>query len=159
MRVTPSLRSPKPAPTPSFWIWFRAPGARLREKLGVEEVTIAEASAVRAELPSSPEGSRLYSNGLAKLRRYDAQAARDLLAKAANADPGSALIHSALAEAWIALGYDEKAKEEAKSALDLSAGLSRERRLFIEGGYWETTKDWDKAIDTYSSRSGARTRR
>jgi tetratricopeptide (TPR) repeat protein len=126
-------------------------GAQLRQKLGVDEVTAAEATAVRAELPSSPEAARLYAEGLVRLRLYDAPAARDLLSKAVDAEPACAVAHSALAQAWNALGYDDKAKVEARKALDLSANLSRESRLFIEGRYRETAKDWDKAIETYTT--------
>jgi TolB-like protein len=125
-------------------------GAQLRQKLGVGEVTGAEAGTVRASLPSNPEAVRLYSEGLAKLRLFDALGARNLLQKAVEADPNYALAHSVLAEAWANLRYDEKAKEEAKKAFDLSASLSREERLAVEGRYRETTHEWDKAIEIYS---------
>jgi tetratricopeptide (TPR) repeat protein len=126
-------------------------GTRLREKFGVEEVTPAEATGVRAELPSSPEAYRLYAEGLGRLRLYDYQAARKLLEQAAAAEPDSAAIHSALAQSWRSLGYDQRATEEAKRAMDLSAGLSREKRLSIEGRYREATGDWDKAVEIYSA--------
>jgi len=126
-------------------------GAQLRQKLGVDEVTTAEATAVRAELPSSPEAARLYAEGLVRLRLYDAPAARDLLSKAVDAEPACAVSHSALAQAWNTLGYDEKAKQEARKALDLSGSLSRESRLFIEGRYREMAKEWDKAVEIYGT--------
>ena len=126
-------------------------GSRLREKLGVEDVTAWEASNVRAELPSKPETYRLYAEGLARLRVYDAQAARNLLAQAAAAEPSNAMVHSGLAQAWRFLGYDEKAKQESKRAMDLSAGLSRERRLWIEGRYYEAAREWAKAADCYGT--------
>jgi tetratricopeptide (TPR) repeat protein len=126
-------------------------GARLREKFGVEEVTPAEATAVRAELPSDPEANRLYAEGLARLRLYDALASRDLLAKAAETEPSNALVHAALAQAWNALGYDQNAKQEAKKAMDLSTGLSRERRLLIEGRYREFNGEWDRSVEIYET--------
>ena len=126
-------------------------GEQLREKLGVGAVSPAEAAGVRVSLPSNPETTRLYSEGLAKLRVFDALAARDLLAKAVAADPNLAMVHSALAEAWSELGYDGKAKEEAKKAFDLSAGLSRQERLLIEGRYYEVTSDWAKAAEVYAT--------
>ena len=126
-------------------------GAQLREKLGVEAISPAEVTSVRAALLTEPEASRLYAEGIAKLRRFDARAARDLLQGAVAADPNSALAHSALASAWSALGYDAKAKEEAKKAFDLSAGLPREQRLLIEGRYRETMGTWDKAVEIYKS--------
>ena len=124
-------------------------GADLRQKLGAGEITPSEAALVRASLPSNPEAVRLYSEGLAKLRVMDALAARDLLEHAVAVDPNYALGHSALADAWAAMGYDEKARQESKKALDLSPGLSHEERLWIEGRDWELNRKWDKAVEIY----------
>jgi tetratricopeptide (TPR) repeat protein/tRNA A-37 threonylcarbamoyl transferase component Bud32 len=126
-------------------------GADLREKLGVGEITPKEAALAKASLPSTPEGVRLYSEGLEKLRVFDAKTARDLLEKAAAADPKSALIHSALSDAWGALGYDQKARAEAQNAYKLAAGLPREQRLWIEGRNWAANNNWDKAAQSYRS--------
>ncbi len=124
-------------------------GADLRQKLGVGEITPGEAAVARASLPSNPEAVRLYSEGLAKLRVMDALAARDLLQRAVATDPNFALGHSALADAWAALGYDQKAQQESKEALDLSLGLSHRERLWIEGRDWELNRRWDKAVEIY----------
>lgn len=124
-------------------------GAELRAKLGVTGLSDAESANVRATLPGNPEAARLYSEGLEKLRLFDALAARMLLERAAALDPRHAPTHSALAEAWAALGYDEKAKEQGKLALDLSSAFSREERLLIEGRYHELTKDWEAATGSY----------
>jgi serine/threonine protein kinase/tetratricopeptide (TPR) repeat protein len=124
-------------------------GAALREKLGVGPVSEADALTVTAILPSNLAVVRLYSDGLAKLRAFDNLGARDLLQKAVAAEPDFALAHSALASAWKNLGYDAKAREEGKKAVDLSANLGREERLAVEGRYQETAHDWDKAIETY----------
>jgi eukaryotic-like serine/threonine-protein kinase len=126
-------------------------GADLRQKLGLGQITAGEAASLRASLPSNPESARLYSEGLAKMRVFDASRACDLLSKAAAIDPQSALIHSALADAWSAQGYDEKAREESKKAFDLSAGLARADHLWIEGRYWELNRKWDKAVEIYRS--------
>jgi eukaryotic-like serine/threonine-protein kinase len=124
-------------------------GEQLREKLGVGAVSPAEAAGVRVSLSSNPETMRLYSEGLAKLRVFDSLAARDLLQKAVVTDSHFALAHSALAEAWSRVGYDSKAKDEAKKAFDLAEDLSRQDRLLIEGRYREVTSDWTKAVDVY----------
>jgi DNA-binding winged helix-turn-helix (wHTH) protein/tetratricopeptide (TPR) repeat protein len=124
-------------------------GAKLRAKLGEPEPSDTEQAELRAALPATPEAERLFSQGLAKLRAFDAPAAQLLLSKAVVADPQYALAHSALAAAWSALGYDEKAKFEAKKALELSDNLSRPEHLLISGRYWEITHDWDKAVETY----------
>ncbi|MGE5413523.1 MAG: protein kinase domain-containing protein [Syntrophomonadaceae bacterium] len=126
-------------------------GARLREKLGLAAVSPAEAAAVRATLPDNPEAARLYAEGLAKLRLFEDDAARDLLEKAVAADPRHALAHSALAEAWAGLGWDERALAEAKAAFDLSGDLSRETRLLVEGRYRSMANEWDRAIEIYQS--------
>jgi tetratricopeptide (TPR) repeat protein len=124
-------------------------GADLRRKLGVGEITPSEAALVRASLPANPAAVRSYSEGLAKLRIVDALGARDLLKKAVAADPEYALGHSTLADAWKAMGYEEKAREESKKARDLSSGLSHEERLWIEGRDWELNRKWDKAVEIY----------
>src|SRR5215510_12903361 len=121
-------------------------GAQLRKKLGVEEVSTAEAAVVRASFPAAPEAARLYSEGLAKLRAFDALGAREVLEKAVVEDPNHALAHSALSLAWSRMGYDAKAHDEAKRAFDLSANLSREDRLQVEGRYRETSREWNKAM-------------
>ena len=124
-------------------------GAELRAKLGTPSPGGAEEGQFRAALPASLEAARLYSQGLSKLRAFDAPAAQVLLGKAVAADPKYALGHSALSSAWSALGYDQEAETETKRALDLSENLSREERLLISGRYSEITHSWDKAVDTY----------
>jgi serine/threonine protein kinase/tetratricopeptide (TPR) repeat protein len=124
-------------------------GATLRQKLGVGDVSESQASDIKASLPANPEAARFYSEGLAKLRVFEAQQARDLLQKAIAADPKHAPSHAALAGAWASLGYDSKAQEQARQAFDLSATLSREQRLAIEGRYYELQRDWPKAIEIY----------
>jgi eukaryotic-like serine/threonine-protein kinase len=124
-------------------------GSRLREKLGVEVVSPVEAVSIRASSPSNRDAARLYSEGLARLRVFDALEARDLLQRAIAADPKYSLAHSALAEAWARLGYDKKAKQEAQQAYDLSANLSREGKLVVEGRYREIDHQYGKAIDVY----------
>jgi eukaryotic-like serine/threonine-protein kinase len=124
-------------------------GAQLRAKLGVEAVSPVEAVSVRASLPANREAARLYSEGLARLRVSDALAARDLLQQAIASDPKFALAHSALAEAWWRLGYDKNAEQEGHQAYDLSANLSREEKLVVEGRYREINHEHDKAIEIY----------
>jgi eukaryotic-like serine/threonine-protein kinase len=124
-------------------------GGRLRAKLGVEAITVEEAAEVAVALPSNHDAARLYSEGLTKLRAFDALTARDLFKKAIATDPTFALSHSALATAWATLGYDQHAKIEAKKAFDLSSGLPRAERLLVEGRYHEMSKEWQKAIEIY----------
>ena len=124
-------------------------GSELRQKLGVDRVTTADAGAVRASTPSDPEAARLYAEGLKRLRAFDALKARDLLEKAVRAEPKFPLSHSALAEVWARLGYDQRAKDEAQKAFDVSQNLAHEDHLSVEARYWESNHEWDKAIDLY----------
>jgi len=124
-------------------------GASLRQKLRIADVSTTEASQVAASTSASPEATRLYAEGLAKLQAYEALAARNLLEKAVAADPNYALSHAALAQAWSQLGYDKKAQEEARKAFDLSANLTREQHLSVEGRYREFAHDFPSAIEIY----------
>jgi len=129
-------------------------GNQVREKCDAGQVSSQDQAGVRAALPSTPQASRLYAEGLAKLRLGDAIAARDLLQRTVELDPNLALAHSALAAAWALLGYDEKARLSAKSAYELSASLSREDRLLTEARYRETSKEWDNAAESYRTLFG-----
>jgi eukaryotic-like serine/threonine-protein kinase len=124
-------------------------GAKLRQKLNVGAVTPSEEAELKATLPTSPDALRLYAQGIAKLRSFDNVAARDLLQKAVLEDPNLALAHSALASAYSNLGYDEKARQSARNAFELSSKLSREDRLLVEARYRETNKEWQHAIEGY----------
>lgn len=124
-------------------------GAQLRSNLGAPTLTNLEGAQDQAAFPSTPEAARFYIEGLSKLRMYDFPAAENLLRKAVTADPNFALAHSAVASAWSALGYDEKAKSEARRALELSLNLSRQEHLLIGGQYSELTRNWGEAVAAY----------
>jgi tetratricopeptide (TPR) repeat protein/TolB-like protein len=128
-------------------------GGRLRQSLGTAGLSPAQASAVTASLPSSTKAVRLYAEGVAHLRVFEARQARDHLLEAAEADPKSPLVHSALAEAWGRLGYGLKARDAAKRSFDLSSSLSREERLLVEGRYQQMAMDWVKAEATFRTLS------
>jgi tetratricopeptide (TPR) repeat protein/DNA-binding winged helix-turn-helix (wHTH) protein len=126
-------------------------GSRLRQRLQAGTLVGEQAVQVRASLPSNTKAARLYAEGLAKLRLFETLAARDLLQQAVAADPKFPPSHSALASAWWALGYESKAQDEARRAMDLSAGLAREDRLFVEAQYRERTREWPQAIAIYQT--------
>ena len=126
-------------------------GAQLREKLGAGVVPAEEQAGVMAALPSNLKASRLYAEGLARLRNYDVLAARDLLLQALAADPGHVPSLVALSSAWSSLGYDPKSREAAKRAFELSPGLPRAERLRVEGQYYEQSSDWERAIAAYKA--------
>lgn len=124
-------------------------GQRLRAKLGIEAVTEQQAAEVAVALPSNHDAARLYSEGLAKLRVFDALAARDFFQKSIAVEPNYALSYSALAGAWATLGYEDNARQNARHASELSSSLPRSDRLLVQGRYLEVSKDWEKAIEIY----------
>ena len=126
-------------------------GATVRERMGIAALPAGDLDRGRVTLPADPKSTRLYSEGLAKLRMFDALAARDLLSRAVAADPNHALSHFLLADSLFALGYESQAQAEAKRAVDLSHDLPRENQLLIEGRYRELSNDFPAAIETYSS--------
>ena len=113
-------------------------GARLRTGLGIGTVPADVTAAMRASQPSNTIAAQYYAEGLTKLRRWDAVEARDLLVKAIAAEPGYAPAHTALSATWLLLGNRGEEIAEARRAMELSAGLSREQRLVIEGRYRAT---------------------
>lgn len=126
-------------------------GARLRQDLGFAGPTVQEAKSNRALVPASPEAAKLYTQGLALLRSFDPAGALTLLQQAALADPASAVIRSALADAWSELGNDARALEAAREAVELARSLPREERLAIEARYHEVRKEWGEASEIYRS--------
>jgi len=126
-------------------------GERLRAQFGLQKLSRVESDGVIAELPSNPEAMRPYSQGLARIRAFDALTARDLLGRTVDADPSFPLAHSALASVWSSLGYDSNAQQEAKKALDEAGNLSREKHLLVEARFYEMSRDWGKAIEAYQT--------
>ena len=131
-----------------FTLVFQA-GARLRESLTVAGTSTEQEGQVRASLPSNSKAARLYVEGLAKLREFEAKIAADLLTQAVASDPKFAQAHAALGSAWQALGYDNKAKEETNKALGLAKSLRSEEQLSIEGQYRRLNHEWQRAIEIY----------
>ncbi len=126
-------------------------GARLRQQFGLEKLSQLEADGVRAEVPSNPEAMRPYSQGLASTRAFDALSAQAFLSNAVAIDPGFPLAHSELARTWSSLGYDANAQQEAKKAMDEAGNLSREKHLLVEARFYETSRNWPKAIEAYQT--------
>jgi DNA-binding winged helix-turn-helix (wHTH) protein/tetratricopeptide (TPR) repeat protein/TolB-like protein len=124
-------------------------GVELRRALGISGLSPGEERAARALRPADPEAARLYSQGLSRLRAYDPPSARDLLLEAVKVEPGSAVIHDALSQAWSILGYDARAADEAHQALALSGSLAREDRLAMEARLQEANKAWGRSSEIY----------
>ena len=124
-------------------------GRLLRQQLGIT-LSATEEARMDASLSSNADAMRDFSEAREKLRAFDVLAATKLLEKSIEADPQFAQAHSALAQSWDMLGFESKAAEEAKNALDSAKGLSAEARARASGQYFAATRDWPKAIQQYS---------
>ena len=124
-------------------------GAKLRDRLGVPRLEETDEAGVLAALPLDPEAARFYALGIAKLRQFDASAAKDLLGQAVKVDPKFSLGHAMLARAWSQLGYEQKRREETRKALDLSTDLPRAERMLVEGDYYESLANHEQAASIY----------
>lgn len=124
-------------------------GVALRERLDLPMISESEEVSVVSSLPSNPDANRFYSLGLAKLRDADVAAAKDLFLQAEKLSPRFPLVHLMLFRTWGGLGYDQKAKDEIKIAFQLSSGLPEADKLQIEGAYFGSIHDWDKAISAH----------
>ncbi len=124
-------------------------GFELRERLGLPMITESEEAGVVSSLPSDPDANRFYSLGLEKLRDADVAAAKDLFLQAEKLAPRFPLVHLMLFRTWGGLGYDQKANDEIKTAYQLSAGLPETDKLQIEGAYFGSLKELDKAAAAY----------
>jgi serine/threonine protein kinase/tetratricopeptide (TPR) repeat protein len=123
----------------------------LREKLGITRLSEREQQVVKAGLPTNLTAERLYSEGLGRLRRFDAVGAKEQLERAVAIEPDHPLLHAALSEALGQLGHVTQEQEEARRALELSAHLLREGKLLVEARYRTAIHDWDRATEIYRS--------
>lgn len=126
-------------------------GDKLRNNLGVARMDPLDEVGVLASSPKDRDAARFYALGIAKLRDFDLLGARDVLEQACKVDPKFSLAHLMLARAWGGLGYAQKNREETKKAYDLSAGLPRTERMLVEGDYYESLSDHERAASTYGA--------
>lgn len=124
-------------------------GEKLRDRLGVPRLELAEATGVVSSMPRDPEAARFYAMGLAKLRSFDALAAKDLIEQAITLDPKFPLAHMMLARAWSDLGYEQKRREEANRAHELAGKLPQAERMLVDGDYYESLGNHDKAASVF----------
>nr|MDQ3280856.1 protein kinase [Acidobacteriota bacterium] len=125
-------------------------GGRLRVTLG-SNASGAQLAGLRAAVPTDERVAREYAEGMARLRQFDPRAARPFFERAIAIDPKYPLAHSALAQTLWTLGYENDARTAARRALDLATSLEREKRLDIEGRFYEYTKDWERATNIMRS--------
>ncbi len=145
------LSQAKVGPEAEFFDMVSRLGGELRSSLGIGRLSAGEVDIVRATLPRNPAAAKRYSEGLERLRRFDALEARRLLSEAVTLEPDHALAHSALAAAWQKLGFDREARSEARRAFELAGNLSRADNMMVEAQYRETAGQWAKAVEIYQS--------
>jgi serine/threonine protein kinase/tetratricopeptide (TPR) repeat protein len=124
-------------------------GRLVRQKFGIQ-LTAADEARLDASLSSNPDAVTAFSGAQEKLRTFDLPGATRLLQRSIDSDPNFAKAHSALSEAWDALGFETKATEEAKKAVEVSGKLSRETRDLISARYSAMSRDWPKATQEYA---------
>jgi eukaryotic-like serine/threonine-protein kinase len=124
-------------------------GETLRRGLGLGSLSRADEALARASLPTDPTTMRLYAEGLAKLRLFDALGARELLQRAVAADSSFALGHAALAEAFRHLGHQADEEREAQLAWDHAASLPRDQQLVVEANLRVARREWPRALQLY----------
>ena len=123
----------------------------LRAELGVGEPTSEQHVAVGSSMPEDADAARLYAEAIdAQHHFHEAEAIR-LFAEATKIAPGFAIGHAHAAESLARLGHDDEATAEAKRAFDLSSGLPREERLWVEATYHAAAHEWDDAQRTYDA--------
>jgi tetratricopeptide (TPR) repeat protein len=133
--------------------------AFLRTSLGLAPVPQNDASVPATHHSASVEATEAYYEGLLYLQHYDPLLAKDSFERALSADPGYAVAHAGLAEAWSLLGYDDEARKSAHKALELLAGVGApSARLstdpfgefqMIRARAHESAWEWDEAIAAY----------
>jgi tRNA A-37 threonylcarbamoyl transferase component Bud32/TolB-like protein len=124
---------------------------KLRAKMGAGDLSESQRAELAAALPQKPAVQKLYAEGLAQLRIEACSAARAPLEQAVAAEPGFAPAHTALSEALECLGYDDRAEEEAKKAVELSAALPADAQLAARVRLEELSGEHDKALADYEA--------
>lgn len=126
-------------------------GGKLREQVRLVGISPEEIGHIQAAIPSGSAAQQSYYDAVKRQRAFDLLGARDSYLKAIEADRYFPLAHAGLAEVWRGLGYDGKAAEEAKMALDLSVQLGKDDKKLVEALYRTTTYDWDGAAKIYGA--------
>ncbi len=123
----------------------------------VQQALAAGSSDVLKELKASAwkpstqsfEALRLYNEGLGLSRDDNQQGAAKSFEAAIAEDANFALAYSGLAETYAKLGYDAKAEQQSRRAMDLSQALQPQERYLIAAAHYRLTNDSAKAIETY----------
>jgi tetratricopeptide (TPR) repeat protein len=88
---------------------------------------------------------------LQAMQHFDASKARDELLQVVAASPGYAPAYASLADAWLALGYREKALAAAQQAATRGSDLPAEMQLQIDAVLQTAKYQWGKASGDWNA--------
>jgi tetratricopeptide (TPR) repeat protein len=118
--------------------------------LAISATAVRELEA-RAFSPSSKSlaALRKYHEGMQLVRQGNHIEAVDNFKQALAEDPGFALAHSRLAQAYATLGYSAEAETHSRESVELAADLPPHERHLIEANHAYIRNDLDRAIEAY----------
>ena len=108
-------------------------------------------SASPSLLPHQAAAVRFYAEGLEHLQALESVPAQASLLQADAVEPGSPLIHIALARDWEMLGYRQRAVDEADKSIGLTTNLPVKTRLAVEAPADEIRHQWPAAAAAYKT--------
>src|SRR5271165_2410388 len=125
-------------------------GRLIRSKLGIT-LNAQEEARLDSSLSANPEALAQFAEARERLRAYEFKEGIKLLQSSIAADANFVKARVALAGAWSELGFEAKAEEEARNAMEISTKVSAEAKGLVAGRYYEAAHDWPKAMEQYSS--------
>ncbi len=122
----------------------------VREKLATNPEVLKELEAHSQHVATkSIPALRSYNEGLQLARAGNDTQAVTKFEDATTQDPSFAMAYSRLAQTYAALGYDEKAEQASRRALELSDNLGARDKFLIEANHATIVHDTQKAIAAY----------
>jgi eukaryotic-like serine/threonine-protein kinase len=123
---------------------------QLREKLAANSEILKELEGHSQQVTTkSIPALRAYDEGLQLARSGNYTQAVTKFEDATTQDPSFALAFSKLAQTYAALGYDDKAEQASRRAVELSDNLPAQDRFLIEANHASIMHDTAKAIAAY----------
>jgi tetratricopeptide (TPR) repeat protein/TolB-like protein len=124
----------------------------IRKNLAVSSDVVKELKASSFQPTSkSVESLRDYDQAIALQRNGKSLDAQKLFEQATKEDPSFALAYSKLAQTYSSLGYDDKAEQAARKAVDLSQNLPDAERYLIAAIHAQITRNFPDAIKAYEN--------
>jgi eukaryotic-like serine/threonine-protein kinase len=123
----------------------------IRQNLALSPDILKELKASSFQPTStSVEALREYNQGVALVRDGKNLEAEKRLEMAVQEDPSFALAFSKLAQTYSSLGYDDRAEQAARKAVDLSDSLPQAEKYVISAIQARVSKDYSRAIAAYT---------